>query len=346
MKNAQRRARRGKLKKESRFIRLSRKCRQLKTSSAFAKLLEIIVEKIRHERTKTKVVAVGLMRFIVGRAPDRTYRRTVDPWYARGVAGGLMFSLPLIYTMEVWWTGFLAGPLRLLLYVLATFVLLLGYNHYAGMHSDSCWSEVVIDSVEELGIGLLVALGLLLLLGRISPQMEPGEVVGKVVIEAMTVAIGISVGTAQLGLQGEESDSKKKTSAPNEIHFGGQLVIAICGVTLFAANIAPTEEVVAIATDCSVPQLLGLIFLSLLLAALILYYIEFAGSKQHVRRDGLLSVFIGTVTSYAAALATAAAVLWFLGRFDQVALITAVAETVVLGVATTLGASAGRLLVQ
>ncbi|HEX4668040.1 MAG TPA: DUF2391 family protein, partial [Chthoniobacterales bacterium] len=27
--------------------------------------------------------------------------------YARGIAGGLMFSLPLLYTMEVWWTGFI-----------------------------------------------------------------------------------------------------------------------------------------------------------------------------------------------------------------------------------------------
>ncbi len=33
--------------------------------------------------------------------------------YSRGLIGGLLFGLPLLYTMEVWWTGFLAGPLRL-----------------------------------------------------------------------------------------------------------------------------------------------------------------------------------------------------------------------------------------
>ena len=26
--------------------------------------------------------------------------------YGRRIAGGLMFSLPLIYTMEIWWVGF------------------------------------------------------------------------------------------------------------------------------------------------------------------------------------------------------------------------------------------------
>jgi hypothetical protein len=33
--------------------------------------------------------------------------------YARGIAGGLLFSLPLIYTMEVWWAGFTSHPMRL-----------------------------------------------------------------------------------------------------------------------------------------------------------------------------------------------------------------------------------------
>jgi Putative integral membrane protein (DUF2391) len=32
--------------------------------------------------------------------------------YGRGVAGGLMFSLPLLYTMEVWWAGFNTHPYR------------------------------------------------------------------------------------------------------------------------------------------------------------------------------------------------------------------------------------------
>ena len=77
--------------------------------------------------------------------------------YARGLAGGLMFSLPLLYTMEVWWAGIVADPMRLLVYIVTVFLLLLGYNHYAGLHHDRCWSEVVIDSVEEMGLGLLLA---------------------------------------------------------------------------------------------------------------------------------------------------------------------------------------------
>ena len=67
--------------------------------------------------------------------------------YGRGIAGGLLFSLPLLYTMEVWQTGLNAHPLRLLVAVAGTFLLLLGYNRHAGLRRDASMIEVVIDSV-------------------------------------------------------------------------------------------------------------------------------------------------------------------------------------------------------
>lgn len=266
--------------------------------------------------------------------------------YARGIAGGLIFSLPLLYTMEVWWAGFEAGPLRLLGLVVATVALLLGYNHYAGLHEDACWSEVVIDSIEEMGLGLVLAAAVLFLLGQLEIDMSLSEVVGKITVEAMTVAIGISVGTSQLGGGGEGvAKGGAQASAKEEVSFGGQIVIAACGAMLFAANVAPTEEIVVIASEAGVEKLLGIAVLSLLLTALVLYYIEFTGSERFVRGDGLISVVVGTVISYTVALLVSAAVLWFFGRLDE-GLLTCVAQTIVLGFAATLGASAGRLLLQ
>jgi putative integral membrane protein (TIGR02587 family) len=266
--------------------------------------------------------------------------------YGRGMAGGLMFSLPLLYTMEVWWAGFVAEPMRLLVYVAATFVLLLGYNHYAGLHRDASWQEVAIDSVEEMGLGLLLAAAVLFLLGQLEGDMHPYEIIGKVTVEAMTVAIGISVGTSQLGGgdDGEEKGSAE-ASAKEDVTFLGQVLIAACGAMLFAANVAPTEEIVMIASEARLPNILGLALLSLLLTALILYYSEFTGAGEFVRARGVMAAVIGTVVTYAVALVISAAVLWFFGRFDQ-ALVTCVAQTVVLGLAATLGASAGRLLLQ
>jgi putative integral membrane protein (TIGR02587 family) len=239
-------------------------------------------------------------------------------------------------------------------------------------------TEVAIDSVEEMCIGLVIAAAALFLLGRITYEMPASEIAGRIVIEAMTVAIGVSVGTAQLGGDGgddegfagdspepskqddEKSASRKKEkkndardagqskdgAKQKEVHFGGQLVLALCGAVLFAANVAPTEEVVIIAIEISWVRLMGLAIVSLLIGSLVLHYSEFTGAREFVRTDGFSAILLGTIITYAVSLAASALILWFFGRFDGVTLYTALAQIIVLGVAATLGASAGRLLLQ
>lgn len=279
--------------------------------------------------------------------------------YSRGIVGGLLFSLPLLYTMEVWWAGFIAHPLRLVIYVLATFTLLLGYNRYCGLRCDASPIEVVIDSVEEMGLGLAIATFILWLLGQIGSDMKLNEIVGKVILEAMTVAIGVSIGTAQLGSsEGDQDgdtgidDASDSGSEPVPFltedagDFGGQLTITLCGAVLFAANVAPTEEIIMIAIESSFGKILGLALLSMLLGATILFFSNFTGSQLFTKNRGIKTVAFGAVITYAIALVTSTAILWFFGRFDGIAPITCISETVVLGLAATLGASAGRLLLQ
>ncbi len=263
--------------------------------------------------------------------------------YGRGVAGGLLFSLPLLYTMEVWHAGFTMPPHRQLAYVVLALVLLLGYNRYAGLHPDSGWAEVAIDSIEEMGIGLLLAGVVLLLIGRIGPGQDLGEVVGKIVVEAVTVAIGVSVGTAQLGGEGA---TKPGLADPGDAAFVGHLVLAFCGAVLFAANVAPTEEVVVIGIELSGAQLAILGVATMILAALVLFYSDFRGSRHRVKVHGFGGVVRGCVVIYAVGLLASAGILWIFGRFDGVGTSAVLGQTVALGVASTLGASAGKLLLQ
>jgi putative integral membrane protein (TIGR02587 family) len=274
--------------------------------------------------------------------------------YARGVAGGLLFSLPMLYTMEMWWAGFITHPLRVFVYVLATFGLLLGYNRYVGLRHDAGMTEVAIDSVEEMGIGLVIAAIFLWLLGRVTFEMTAGEIVGQIVTEGMVVAIGVSVGTAQLGGGdddvGEGPEQDAGAAATGEVHagedFAGQVVIALCGAVLVGANVAPTEEILVLAVEISPWRLLGLALVSIALGALILFYSDFAGAQKYAPAGEVSKVVFGTVITYAIALVASAAILWFFGRFDGNAPAICLAQTVVLGVAATLGASAGRLLLQ
>jgi putative integral membrane protein (TIGR02587 family) len=261
--------------------------------------------------------------------------------YGRGVAGGFIFAMPLLLTMEVWWAGFIASPARLLAGLAATFVLLLGYNEYAGLHDDHGFAEVVIDSVEELGLGLVIAFAALFLFGRIELTMAWTEIVGKTLVAGLVVAIGVSVGTAQLGGESrrQEDGRTPRRSILNIV------VLSMCGAVLIAANVAPTEEILIVGAELAPQYLLVTMAASLTIAAVILFFSEFRGSHRLHTRQGRV-VLGGCVVTYAIALTASAGILWFFGRFDDASLAVIVGQSVVLGFAATLGASAGRLLLQ
>lgn len=268
--------------------------------------------------------------------------------YARGIAGGVLFSLPLLYTMEMWEIGATSHPIRLLLYVVLVFLLLLGYNRFAGMRADSSFTEVVLDSIEEIGIGLVVAIVALWILGLIDAESGFNEAMGKIILEAMTVAIGVSVGSSQLGVK-EEEDAGMEGEDGGQLNLknsGRQALLGLCGATLFAANIAPTEETLLIAIGMSSWMLLGLVCVSIAFGIVILYFSEFTGSERFVHSDGLRTVIGGAVEMYAVALTASVLLLWIYGQLDGFHHSNIIAMTVVLGVPATLGASAGRLLLQ
>jgi len=286
--------------------------------------------------------------------PDGRKRRVRQSLreYARGIAGGLLFSLPLLYTMEVWWAGFVARPPRLLGYFLVGFLLLFAYNRYSGLRRDASWLEVAFEAFEEMGLGLVLSVLMLWLLGQIQTSMPMSEIVGKVVVEGVTAAIGISVGSAQLGGSGEDDGqgmgAGKGQKDDPDTGLAAQLVLASCGAILFASNVAPTEEIVMIAAEASRWKVLGLALFSLGLCALVLFYSGFRGSDRLIpdKDQGWIAMLSRTVVNYAVALAASAFILWFFGRFAGLSAAACLAQTVVLGVAGALGASAGRLLLQ
>jgi putative integral membrane protein (TIGR02587 family) len=269
--------------------------------------------------------------------------------YARGLTGGLMFSLPLLYTMEMWWAGFLTHPGRLALLIVVTFVLLLGYNRFAGLRSDATWFGVAFDSFEEMGLGLVVSAAVLTLLGRVDWGDPLAENVGRVVVEGMLVSIGISVGATQFTRNedseeaGMDDEDAENSCAPNQM---GHIVTAACGAVLFAANVGPTDEIPTLAFEMSLARLLLLAVLSLGLGGMIVYFSDFSGSPTQPEHRTPFAIATGTMMSYAVALLVSTGVLYFFGRLDHVPPTAALAQIVVLAFPAVLGSAAGRLLLQ
>lgn len=267
--------------------------------------------------------------------------------YGRGVAGGLLFSFPLLYTMEVWWAGFTASPLSLLILMLATFLLLIAYNRYAGLRSDASWHEIIIDSVEEMGIGFLISFGVLVMLNRLQiSEMAVEEMLGKVIIEAMAVSIGVSIGTAQLGMEdraGKEEDEERNEKRSAKAHVA---VLALCGSLIVGGNVAPTEEITTIAVEAGPADMLVIALVSVFISAMVVYFINARHNNGGRSFDFAFHLVFDTCMSYSIALLVSAFVLWFFGHLEGISFWLAFAKCITLGLLSTLGASAGRLLIK
>lgn len=275
--------------------------------------------------------------------------------YARGIAGGLLFSFPVLYTMEVWWAGYRTQPFGLIIIIFVTSLLLLAYNRYAGMRPGVAWKGVAIDSVEEMGIGLFVSFVMLLMLDEIELSvLSIDETLGKVIVEAMFVSIGVSIGTAQLGESTEEEEKDMAPSLAKERESGikrrsGKMAVAalaLCGSILIGGNVAPTDEVVDIALKAQPHNVLIMAIVSILLCVLVTYFSDFKGSGRKEMKNLTYHMTFDTCLSYMIALIASAFVLWYFGRFEGLCFENIVAECVVLGVIASLGASAGRLLIK
>jgi putative integral membrane protein (TIGR02587 family) len=265
--------------------------------------------------------------------------------YARGIIGGLFFSFPLVFTMEVWWAGFVLPPGRLLVGLFATLLLLVGYNRYVGLRKDAGMLDTLIESIEELGLGIVVAAGSLWLLGRIRLDMQLEELIGKIVVEAVVVAIGVSIGTAELGGSSEAGMEREPAAREPWRALLDQLALAFCGAVLVAANVGPTEEIPLLASEASPERVLGVMALSIGLAMLVQFYSDFAGAPG-ASDVGWAHVLRWTAITYATALLASAALLGFFGRFEGMGLGMVIAQSVMLGLLATLGAAAGRVLLQ
>jgi putative integral membrane protein (TIGR02587 family) len=215
-------------------------------------------------------------------------------------------------------------------------VIVLVFNAFNGFRRDSSVLEVVIDSVEAMGIGVVVALIALVLLGRIESGTALRDAAGQVALEAIPIAFGASLARAQLG--GGDDGEGAAFGIPE------RLLVAAGGALLFSLNVAPTEEPVMIGLEASPAALLGVIVASLAVTLAIAFIAEFGGRRH--RATGLLDrPWAETLVAYAISLAVAWLLLWSFGRVDGAGTRAIVGMTVSLGLVAALGAAVGRVLV-
>jgi len=266
--------------------------------------------------------------------------------HLRAVAGGLLVGLPLLWTQEVWEDGAVLSPGKLLVLLGIAFAVVAGFNALAGFRRDRTWAEVLVDSIQAMGLSALVAAAALAVLGRLDLSLGLPTIAGRVAIEMIPVAFGMSLAATVLGEAEEGLGGPSGQDA--EVGPMGRLVVAGAGALYFALNIAPTDEVRELAAGASPAQLLVVLFASLGIGLAIVFHAEFRGGLAAGSRggDGPLETPLGeTAAAYALALAVSGVLLWAFGSTEGADLDAVLAQTLMLGIVASFGAAAGRLLV-
>lgn len=277
----------------------------------------------------------------------------------RGLSGGFLFGVPLLYTMEVWWIGSYLDPPLMLVILAVTFVILFLLNRTDGFRQlspDQPW-QAVMDSTEALALGIFCTVLLLVLLRQITGQTPLNEALGRVVLESVPFAIGVALARSimQGGQADDDSaqpDSSAAPSAASSPDSAYNATLADVGATLIGAifiafNIAPTDEVPMLAAATSPVWLLAVIAASLLISYGIVFAANFTTQARRLQAEGLFQKpLIETVLAYLLSLAAAAAMLWFFQRLSFSDPWTSwLTQTLILGLPATVGGAAGRLAV-
>lgn len=282
----------------------------------------------------------------------------------RGVSGGFLFGIPLIYTMEVWWIGSVVQPQRMIVALVTTFVVVLLLNRMAGFRrsDDVSLIDAAMDSIEALAIGLVCVALMLLLLGEISFDSPLDENLGKIVFESVPFAIGVALANQflyqaggdqdeQQDQPGDQSGRERDQAEPGrQDQLRGTLSdigATLVGATIIAFNIAPTDEIPMLAAATSPLWLLLIIAASLLISYGIVFEANFSDQQQRRQQQGIFqSPLSETVASYLVSIFAAAFMLWF---FEQLSFDDPwrmwLDHIVLLGLPATVGGAAGRLAV-
>lgn len=263
---------------------------------------------------------------------------------ARAFGGALIFSFPMLMTMEMWHLGFYMDRFRLALFIFLAIPLLVGLSFYDGFEDTFTIKDDILDMFVAFAVGFAASAVMLSLFGVLRPGMSAAEFVGKVALQTTTAALGAMFAQSILGTDSDfdKDAAEKKRSAS----YAGQLFLMTVGAVFLSMSLAATEEMVLISYQMSDWHTVGLMVFTMLVMHGFVYAAEFSGQEKNLPPDTpFWSVFLRfTVVGYAIVLLVSFYILWTFGLTDDLGFEEKLKAAAVLGFPAALGASASRLI--
>ncbi|HEY5883805.1 MAG TPA: TIGR02587 family membrane protein [Pyrinomonadaceae bacterium] len=256
---------------------------------------------------------------------------------AHDFGGALLFSFPLLMTMEMWWLGFYMDRYRLALFLTLAFIVVIALSYFEGAHET--FKIEILDALVACAVGYTVAASMLVLFGIIKPGMSASEIVGKISLHAVPGSIGAILARRLLEVEETKKERQRRQ------WYGAKIFLMGVGAIFLAFQLAPTEEMVLIGHRMTEWHAVALALVSLCMMQVFICSVERRGRQRLFAPDFFWGVFLRyTVVGYSVALLISLYVLWTFGRLDGAALAEIVMATLVLGFPAALGAAAARLI--
>lgn len=268
----------------------------------------------------------------------------------RGLTGGFLIGIPLIYTMETWWIGETISMSRALLFLLLAYAFNFAFVAYAGFREGEAGSHRPFgDALEATALAVVATTATLALLNQLDPGLPLDVLIGRIAVDALPVSLGVAIANHILApretrITGSGDGGEIDGDANSVVLDVGA---AFAGSLFLSLNIAPTEEVPMLATEVPTLLLPLVILFSLLLSYAVVFAAGFGGQERRLRTPGAFQRPITeTVVAYVTSLVTCAGVLWLFGQIETgTDPYVAYAQVVLLGLPAAIGGAAGRLAV-
>jgi len=266
------------------------------------------------------------------------------PTIGAAFGGALLFSFPILVTMEMWALGPSINGFQFALLIVLWFPLLVGLSYYDGFEVTSGLFGDIIDTLVAFAVGFAAAAAVLTLFNIVNGSTAGSDFFSKVSLLALPASLGALLAQSLLMIddqaEAEAEERKFRTT------YCGQLFLMLAGGVFLSMSVAPTEEIMLIGFKMTWWHAAAVMLFSIAAMHAFIHAVEYSGHSNALSPDeSELSVFIRyTVVGYALVLIVSYYILWTFGSIAGMELAQQIKTTVVLGVPAAFGASASRLI--
>lgn len=277
---------------------------------------------------------------------DRDYRSQQHHFITgagRGMAGALLFALPMLMTMEMWSLGVYMGRGRLLVLLIVNIPLLVLLAHHIGFEKTFSWRNHVRDAAIAYGIGILVSAVVLAVFNVLAPGMPVDGVIGKIALQSVPASIGAMLARSQLG----HADAQNAMGDDDTVdtRYASELFMMAVGALFLGLNIAPTDEMQLLSYKMTPWHGLALLLLTIFLMHGFVYAVSFVGGHELSPETPRWHAFVRfTLPGYVLTVLINLYVLWTFEQLGDATVTQLLLSLIVLGFPGAIGAAAARLI--